>query len=137
MKMTFLSLKGGGKEELALKLLVDMVVPIHQLLLVNPRDKVIAPVQSKLTNPMITMMIMRTSLWTPSHPSSFGHPSLLVRLLKWELSGWWITQGGHTTCTRRGIPTPLFGKRSLTRTSAFGLSSMPIGMSPSFSARTT
>jgi hypothetical protein len=76
------------KGELALKPLVDVVVPIHQLLLVNLRDKVIVPVQSKLTNPMITMMIMRTSLWTPSHPSSFGHPSLLVRLLKWELSGW-------------------------------------------------
>jgi hypothetical protein len=44
---------------------------------------------------------------------------------------------GHTTCTRKGIPTPLFSKRSLTRTSAFGLSSMPIGMSPSFSATTT
>jgi hypothetical protein len=63
----------------------------HQLLPVNPRDKVIVPVQSKLTNPMITMMIMRTFLWTPSLLSSFGHPSLLVRLLKWELSGWWIT----------------------------------------------
>jgi hypothetical protein len=86
MKMTFLSLKGRGKGELALKLLV--VVPIHQLLLVNQRDKVIVPVPSKLTNPMITMMIMRTSLWKPSHPSSFGHLSLLVQLLKWGLSGW-------------------------------------------------
>jgi hypothetical protein len=88
MKMTFLSLKGRGKGELALKLLVVVVVPIHQLLLVNPRDKVIVPVPSKLTNPMITMMIMRTFLWTLSHPSSFGHPSLLVRLLKWGLSRW-------------------------------------------------
>jgi hypothetical protein len=36
MKMMFLSLKGRGKWELALKLLVDVVVPIHQLLLVAP-----------------------------------------------------------------------------------------------------
>jgi hypothetical protein len=88
MKMTFLSLKGRGKGELALKPLVVMVVPIHQLLLVSPRDKVIVPVPSKLTNPMITMMIMRISLWKPSPPSFFGHPSLLVQLLKWGLSRW-------------------------------------------------
>jgi hypothetical protein len=72
----------GGKP------LVVVVVPIHQLLLANPRDKVIVPVPSKLTSPMITTMIMRISLWKPSPPSSFGHPFLLVRLLKWALSGW-------------------------------------------------
>jgi hypothetical protein len=88
MKMMFLSLKGRGKAERALKPLVVVVVPIHQLLLANPRDKVIVPVPSKLTNPIITMMIMRISLWKPSPPSSFGHPSLLVWLLKWGLSGW-------------------------------------------------
>jgi hypothetical protein len=88
MKMTFLSLKGKGKGERALKPLVVVVVPIHQLLLANPRDKVIVPVPSKLTSPMITTMIMRISLWKPSPPSSFGHPFLLVRLLKWGLSGW-------------------------------------------------
>jgi hypothetical protein len=88
MKMTFLSLKGRGKGERALKPLVVVVVPIHQLLLANPRDKVIVPVPSKLTSPMITMMIMRISPWKPSPPSSFGHQSLLVRLLKWALSGW-------------------------------------------------
>jgi hypothetical protein len=88
MKMTFLSLKGRGKGELALKPLEVVVAQIHQLLLASPRDKVIVPVPSKLTNPMITMMIMRTSPWKPSPLSSFGHPSLLVRLLKWGLSGW-------------------------------------------------
>jgi hypothetical protein len=88
MKTTCLSLKGRGKGELALKPLVVVDVPIHRLLLVSPRDKVIVPVPSKLTNPMITMMIMRISPWKPSPPSSFGHPSLLVRLLKWGLSGW-------------------------------------------------
>jgi hypothetical protein len=88
MKMTFLSLKGRGKGERALKPLVVVVIPIHQLLLANPRDKVIVPVPSKLTSPMITMMIMRISLWKPSPLSSFGHPSLLVRPLKWGLSGW-------------------------------------------------
>jgi hypothetical protein len=86
MKTTFLSLKGRGKGELALKLLV--VVPTHLLLLASPRDKVIVPVPSKLTNPMITMMIMRTSPWTPSPRSSFGHLDLLVQPLKWGLSGW-------------------------------------------------
>jgi hypothetical protein len=85
MKTTFLSLKGS---EQALKLLVVVVVPIHRQLLANPRDKVIVPVPSKLTNPMITMMIMRTSLWKPSPRSSFGHPNLLVQPLKWGLSGW-------------------------------------------------
>jgi hypothetical protein len=88
MKMTFLSLKGRGKGERALKPLVVVVVQIHQLLLANPRDKVIVPVPSKLTSPMITTMITRISLWKPSPPSSFGHPFLLVRLLKWALSGW-------------------------------------------------
>jgi hypothetical protein len=88
MKMTFLSLKGRGKGELAPKLLVVVVVPIHLLLLASPRDKVIAPVPSKLTNPMITVMIMRTSPWKPSPRSSFGHPSLIVQPLKWGLSGW-------------------------------------------------
>jgi hypothetical protein len=65
-----------------------VVVPIHRLLLASPRDKVIVPVPSKLTNLMITMMIMRISPWKPSPLSSFGHPSLLVWPLKWELSGW-------------------------------------------------
>jgi hypothetical protein len=85
VRMMSLSLNGRERWELALKLLVGVVVPIHLLHLVNPRDKVIASVQSKLTNPMITMMIMRTSLWTHSHPSSFGHLYLLVRLLKWAV----------------------------------------------------
>jgi hypothetical protein len=76
MKTTSLSLKGRGKGELALKLLVVVVVPIHRLLLASPRDKVIVPVPSKLTNPMITMMIMRTSPWKPSPRSSFGHPNM-------------------------------------------------------------
>jgi hypothetical protein len=49
MKMMFLSLKVRGKWELALNLLVDVVVPIHQLLLVAPRDKVIVLVQSSPT----------------------------------------------------------------------------------------
>jgi hypothetical protein len=136
-RMMSLSLSGRGRWDLALKLLVGVVVPTHLQHLVNPRDKVIAPVQSKLTNPMITMMTMRTPLWTPSHPSSFGHPFLLVRLLKWALSRWWTTQGGHTTCTRRGIPIPLFGKKNLMRTSTFGLSLMRIGMSPLSLARIT
>jgi hypothetical protein len=78
MKTTFLSLKGRGKGELALKLLVVVVIPIHRLLLASPRDKVIVPVPSKLTNLMITMMIMRTSPWKPSPRSSVGHPNLLV-----------------------------------------------------------
>jgi hypothetical protein len=50
MKMMFLSLKGRGKGELAVKVLVDVVVPIHQLLLVAPRNKVIEHEQSKLIN---------------------------------------------------------------------------------------
>jgi hypothetical protein len=50
------------KGELALKLLVDVVVPIHQLLLIAPRNKVIEPVQSKLINRMTIMMTMKTSL---------------------------------------------------------------------------
>jgi hypothetical protein len=136
MKMKFLSLKGRGKWEVALKLLVDVVVPIHLLLLVAPRDKVIEPVQSKLINRMSIMMTMRISLWKPSHPSSFDHQCPLVQQLKWELSGWWTIQG-DLTCTRRGTPIPLSGKRSLMRTSTFGSSSMQIGMSPSFLARTT
>jgi hypothetical protein len=57
MRMMSLSLSGRERWELALKLLVGVVVPTHLQHLVNPRDKVIAPVQSKLTNPMITMMI--------------------------------------------------------------------------------
>jgi hypothetical protein len=85
MKMMFLSLKGRGMGELALKLLVDVVVPIHQLLLVAPRNKVIEPVQSKLINRMTTMMTMKISLWKPSHPSSFDHLCLLIQQLKWEL----------------------------------------------------
>jgi hypothetical protein len=137
MRMMFLLLNGRERWELALKLLVGVVVPIHLLHLVNPKDKVTVPVQSKLTNPMITTMIMRTYPWTPSHPSSFGHLYLLVRLLKWELSRWWTTQGGLTMCTRRGIPTLLFGKRNLIRTFAFGLSLMRIGMSPLSLARIT
>jgi hypothetical protein len=88
MKTTFLSLKGRGKEELALKLFVVVVVPTHLLLLASPRDKVIVPIPSKLTNPMITMMIMRTSPWKPSPRSSFGHLDLLVQPLKRGLSGW-------------------------------------------------
>jgi hypothetical protein len=88
MKTKFLSLKGRGKGELALKLLVVVVIPTHLLLLASPQDKVIVPVPSKLTNPMITMMTMRTSPWKPSHRSSFGHPDLLVQPLKWGLSGW-------------------------------------------------
>jgi hypothetical protein len=88
LKTTFLSLKGRGKGELALKLLVAVVVPTHLLLLASPRDKVIVLVPSKLTNPMITMMIMRTSPWTPSPRSSFGHLDLLVQPLKWGLLGW-------------------------------------------------
>jgi hypothetical protein len=115
MKMMFLSLKGRGKWELALKVLVDVVVPIYQLLLVAPRDKVIELVQSKLINWMTIMMAMRTFLWKPSHPSSFGHLCLLVQQLKWELSRWWTIQGGLTMCTRRGTPIPLSGKRSLMR----------------------
>jgi hypothetical protein len=87
MKTTCLSLKGRGKGELALKPLVVVVVLIHRLLLASPRDKVIVPVPSKLTNPMITMMIMRISPWKPSPLSSFDHPSLLVQPLKWGLSG--------------------------------------------------
>jgi hypothetical protein len=124
MKMTFLSLKGKGKGELALKLLVDVVVPIHQLLLVAPQNKVIGPVQSKLINRMTIMTTMKTSLWKPSHPSSFDHPSPLVQQLKWELSGWWTILGGLTMCTRKGTPIPLSGKRSLMQTSGFGSSSM-------------
>jgi hypothetical protein len=88
MKTTCLSLKGRGKGELALKLLVVVVVPIHRLLLASPQDKVIVPEPSKLTNPMTIMMIMRTSPWKPSPRSSFGRLSLLVRLLRWALSGW-------------------------------------------------
>jgi hypothetical protein len=93
MKMRFLSLKGRGKGELDLKLLVDVAVPIHQLLLVAPRNKVIEPVQSKLINRMTTMMTMKIYLWKPSHPSSLDLPSLLFQQLKWELSGWWTIQG--------------------------------------------
>jgi hypothetical protein len=85
MKMMFLSLKGRGKGELALKLLVVVAIPIHQLLLVAPRNKVIEPVQSKLINRMTTMMTMNISFWKPSHPSSFDHLCLLVQQLKWEL----------------------------------------------------
>jgi hypothetical protein len=85
MRMMSLLLNGRERWELALKVHVDVDVPIHLLHLFSPRAKVIAPVRSKLTNPMIIMMIMRTSLWTPSHLSSFGHLYLLVRLLKWAL----------------------------------------------------
>jgi hypothetical protein len=85
MKMMFVSLKGRGKGELALKLLVDVVVPIYQLLLVAPQNKVIKPVQSKLINRMTTRMTMKISLWKPSHPSSFDHLCLPVQQLKWEL----------------------------------------------------
>jgi hypothetical protein len=73
MRMMSLLLNERERWELALKVYVDVDVQIHLLHLVSPRDKVIVPVRSKLTNPMIIMMIMRTSLWTPSHPSSFGH----------------------------------------------------------------
>jgi hypothetical protein len=139
MRMMSLLLNERERWELALKVHVDVDVDvqIHLLHLVSPRDKVIAPVRSKLTNPMIIMMIMRTSLWTPSHPSSFGHIYLLFRLLKWALSRWWTTQGGLTMCTRRGTPIPLFGKSNLMRTSVFGLSLMLIGMSPLSLARIT
>jgi hypothetical protein len=78
MKMRFLSLKGRGKEELALKLLVDVAVPILQLLLVVPWNKVIEPEQSKLINRMTIMMTMKISLWKLSHPSSLDHLCLLV-----------------------------------------------------------
>jgi hypothetical protein len=83
MKTMFLSLKGRGKGELALKLLV--VVPTLLQLLASPRDKVIVPVPSKHTNPMTIMMTMSTSPWKPSHRSSFGHQDLLVQPLKWGL----------------------------------------------------
>jgi hypothetical protein len=46
------------------------------------------------------------------------------------------TRGSHNVYKER-YSDPLFGKRSLTRTSTFGSSSMPIGMSQLFSARTT
>jgi hypothetical protein len=85
MKTKFLSLKGREKGELALKLLVVVVVPTLLLFLASPRDKVIVPAPSKLTNPMITMMTMRTSPWKPSPRSSFGHLDLLVQPLKWGL----------------------------------------------------
>jgi hypothetical protein len=78
MKMRFLSLKERGKGELALKLLEDVVVPIHQLLLIAPRNKVIEPEQSKLINRMTIMMTMKISLWKPSHPSSLDHLRPLV-----------------------------------------------------------
>jgi hypothetical protein len=84
-KTTFLSLKGRGKGELALKLLVVVVVPTLLQLLTSPRDKVIVPVPSKHTNPMTIMMTMRTSPWKPSPHSSFGHQDLLVQPLKWGL----------------------------------------------------
>jgi hypothetical protein len=83
MKTMFLSLKGRGKGELALMLLVVVVILILLLLLASPRDKVIMPVPSKHTNPMTIMMTMRTSPWTPSPRSSFGHQDLLVQPLKW------------------------------------------------------
>jgi hypothetical protein len=73
MRMMSLSLNGRERWELAIKVHVGVVVPIHLLPLVAPPDKFIEPVQSKLTNRMIIMMIMRTFPWTPSQPSSFGH----------------------------------------------------------------
>jgi hypothetical protein len=85
MKMKFLSLKGRGKEEVALKLLVVVDVPTLLQPLASPRVKVIVPVPSKHTNPMTTMMTMRTSPWKPFPRSSFGHQDLLVQPLKWGL----------------------------------------------------
>jgi hypothetical protein len=111
MRMMSLSLNGRERWELAIKLLVGVVIPTHLLHLVNPRDKVIAPVQSKLTNPMITMMIMRTSLWTPSHPSSFGHLFLLVRLLKMGIVKMVdYTRGSHNVYKERYSDPALWQK---------------------------
>jgi hypothetical protein len=85
MKTTFPSLKGRGKGELVLKLLVVVVVPILLQPLVNPRAKVIVPAPSKHINPMTTMTTMRTSPWKPFPRSFFGHQDLLVLPLKWGL----------------------------------------------------
>jgi hypothetical protein len=85
MKTTFLSLKGRGKGEQVLKLLVVVDVPTLLLPLASPRDKVIVPVPSKHTNPMTIMMTMRTSPWKPFPRSSFDHQDLLVLPLKWGL----------------------------------------------------
>jgi hypothetical protein len=85
MKMKFLSLKGRGKEELVLKLLVVVDVPTLLQPLVSPRVKVIVPVPSKHINPMTIMTTMRTSPWKPFPRSFFGHPDLLVLPLKWGL----------------------------------------------------
>jgi hypothetical protein len=67
-------------------------------------------------------------LW-PSIPPRPATQMGIVRMVDY-------TRGSHNVY-KEGTPTPLFGKRSLTRTSAFGSSSMPIGMSQLFSARTT
>jgi hypothetical protein len=83
MKMKFLSLKGRGKEELVLKLLVVVDVPTLLQPLASPRVKVIVPVPSKHINPMIIMTTMRTSPWKPFPRSFFGHQDLLVLPLKW------------------------------------------------------
>jgi hypothetical protein len=85
MKTTFLSLKGRGKEELVLKLLVVVAVPILLQLLVHPRVKVIVPAPSKHINPMTIMTTMRISPWKLFHRSSFDHQGLLVLPLKWGL----------------------------------------------------
>jgi hypothetical protein len=85
MKTTFPSLKGRGKGELVLKLLVVVVVPILLQPLVSPLVKVIVPAPSKHINPMIIMTTMRISLWKLSHRSSFDHHGLLVLPHKWGL----------------------------------------------------
>jgi hypothetical protein len=85
MKTTFLSLKGRGKEELVLKLLVVVDVPILLQPLVHPRVKVIVPAPSKHINPMTIMTTMRISPWKLFLRSSFDHQGLLVLPLKWGL----------------------------------------------------
>jgi hypothetical protein len=81
MRMMSLLLKGRERWELVLKVHVGVVILIHQLPLVAPRDKVTEPVQSKLTNRMTIMMTMRTFPWTRSQPLSLGHQDLLVQQL--------------------------------------------------------
>jgi hypothetical protein len=84
-KMKFPSLKGRGKEQLVLKLLVVVDVPILLQPLVSPRVKVIVPAPSKHINPMTIMTTMRTSPWKPSPRLFFAHQDLLVLQLKWGL----------------------------------------------------
>jgi hypothetical protein len=57
------------------------------------------------------MMIMRTSLWTPSHPSSFGHLFLLVRLLKMGIVKMVdYTRGSHNVYKERYSDPALWQK---------------------------